>query len=302
VVPVRYKTPWDVTRNAAREAWQQERLTPQALEHEFTGDVTGCGVILGEPSENLSDLDLDCPEALAVAEAMLPALGCTSTCIFGRPSSPRSHYIHRTDRPLETRRYKDVDPKRTTVLERRGTGAQTVFPHALHESGECVRFDKRGEPTRVTAAVLERAADLIAATTLLARHWPQGPGSRHDLALAVAGYLLRGGLPDAEVRVMLETAARVAGDEEARDRIIAVFSTVRALASGRRATGGPTLVALLGNPVVERLDDWLGLRSAGALVDIHRSAGTETPADEADQEDTTLLIPAFPPCPGRRRT
>ena len=252
-VPVRgRKTPWDASQNSARVDWVALRLTTGDIEREFTGPVTGVGIILGEPSRNLVDVDLDCPEARAAADPVLPA----TACVFGRPSTPRAHRIYRADRAPGTVRFKDIDPSKTTMLELRSTGAQTVFPRAFHvESGEYVRFDA-GEaaiPASILAQDLDRVVHLLAATTLLARHWPRTPGSRHDLALALAGFLLRGGLSEAETCLMVDTAARVAGDEQRADRVAAVVSTATRLKTGQPATGGPGVRAVLGDAVVAAL-------------------------------------------------
>src|SRR5262249_59130735 len=157
-------------------------------------------------------------------------------CVFGRPSAPRSHYEFIVDTVPATVRYKDCNEARTTLLELRSTGGQSVFPRSLHESGEVVSFDEHGAPAHVSGAVLPRAVAVLAATTLLARHWPRQPGSRHDLALALAGYLLRRGLDAALVRTIIETAARIAGDLEVANRVAAVGSTAAALPARRPVT------------------------------------------------------------------
>jgi replicative DNA helicase len=257
VVPVRGKKPWDAAKGCVRDEWTTLSLTAADLEREFTGAITGCGLALGAPSGNLTDVDLDCPEAIAAADYLLPATGYE----FGRPSARRSHREYITiDTAPRVVRYKDCDADKTTLLELRGTGGQTVFPRARHEeSGEILAFDEEGAPAHVSSAVLRRAVERLAATTLLARHWPRHPGSRHDIALALAGYLLRGGLDAGVVQTIIGTAAHVAGDPEVSDRVAAVASTAAALAAGRPATGGPTLADLLTSAVVTKLTHWLGL-------------------------------------------
>src|SRR4029453_1438112 len=165
-VPLRYKVPWDARRAGPLEPWQTLRLTPPELETYFAGGVTGVGNILGPPSAGATDVDLDCPEALAAAGTFLPETGC----IFGRPSAPQSHRIYVTDDALDTVRFKDVDAARTTLLELRSGGAQTVFPPSLHESGELVTFAADGAPARVPGAELRAAVAPLAPPTLPAPH------------------------------------------------------------------------------------------------------------------------------------
>jgi hypothetical protein len=298
VVPLRFKTPWDAIQGRPRDDWPSLQLTADDLEREFAGAVTGVGVVLGEPSGNLVDADLDCPEALAAADRFLPA----TRCVFGRPSAPRSHHEFIVDTPLPTIRYRDCDAAKTTLLELRGTGGQTVFPHSLHESGEVVSFDEDGPPAHVPITILHRGVAVLAATTLLARHWPRHPGSRHDLALALAGYLLRRGLDAAMVRAIIGTAARIAGDPEVANRVAAVGSTAAALAAGRPATGGGTLADLLGPTVVAKLTAWLNRGpaaagdGAGAAAD-HAGGEGEDEAGGVAAEDTPGGEPWSNPLP-----
>ncbi len=103
-------------------------------------------------------------------------------------------------------------------------------------------------------------AAVVASTAVLARYWPE-KGSRHHAALAVEGFLLRGGMgKDLTARIVRE-AARAAGDEESWKR--GDTGTAEALKGGRPTTGGPTLAELLrgdGKKVVACLRKWLALR------------------------------------------
>ena len=48
------------------------------------------GILTGEPSGWLIDIDLDCPEAVAAARLLLPPTGF----VYGRPSNPDSHWLY----------------------------------------------------------------------------------------------------------------------------------------------------------------------------------------------------------------
>src|SRR5207245_9536446 len=148
--------------------------------------------------------------------------------------------------------------------ERRAAGCQTVFPGAVHVSGEAVEWDEDGEGARGDGATLRRAVAELAVAALVARHWPT-TGARHTAALALAGLLVRGGVAeDVAVRIVLG-AAFAAGDDEARDRKRDVVSTIAAVAAGEPVTGGPALAEVLrgdGAKVVALLRKWLGLHTA----------------------------------------
>jgi hypothetical protein len=239
--------------------WQGLRLTTDNLHGHFGSGVTGVGVLNGEPSGGLVDVDLDCPEAIQAAPIFLPA----TACIFGRPSKPRSHYVYRVEQEPAYWKITDADADKTTLVELRTTG-QTVWPPSRHPEGESVRFDEDGEPALVEASVLCEAVARLGACVLLARRWPKVPGSRHDIANAAAGLLLRGGLDRDLVATLIETAAAIAGDEEARERGRTARATADTLASDQHATGGPTLAGLIGEETVAKLCDVLGFSSRRA--------------------------------------
>jgi Bifunctional DNA primase/polymerase, N-terminal len=116
--------------------WQKLRLTETDAVKCFNG-VGNIGVILGEASGGLIDIDLDCSEALEFAPTLLQP----TESIFGRISKPRSHWLYRAS-PAQSRHFKD--PIRgDTLLELRGDGGrQTVFP-ALRAMTVCSRSERR---------------------------------------------------------------------------------------------------------------------------------------------------------------
>lgn len=267
-VPFRSKAP-------ALKSWQTLRLEVDDLPEYFNGQPSNIGVLLGEPSGGLVDVDLDCREALRLAPTFLPP----TRSRFGRPSKRASHWLYVVTSPVDTEKFADPDaPDETgTLVEIRSTGVQTVFPGSTHEGGEGIDWDEDGEQARGEGATLARAVAELAAACLLARHWP-AKGRRHDAALAAAGLLVRGGLDEARTVVLVTQAALAAGDDEARDRKRDVLTTVAKLANGEPVTGGPLLAETLrgdGVKVVAALRRWLGLQAppgAEPLTDLTNAA------------------------------
>ncbi|MBK7406425.1 MAG: bifunctional DNA primase/polymerase [Phycisphaerales bacterium] len=79
--------------------WQKLRLKDEDLASHFTDKRGNVGVLLGEPSDWIVDVDIDNLEALAIAEGVLPPTRAT----WGRESKPRSHRLYRPPRPLKRR-------------------------------------------------------------------------------------------------------------------------------------------------------------------------------------------------------
>jgi hypothetical protein len=127
-VPVKYmgKPPWDHASDRPREGWESLQPTPQMLGELFPeGKPSNVGLILGEPSRGLVDADLDCPQAVAAADVLLPKTGWVS----GRAGSPRSHRFYRVVNPPSKAQDKYADLDGPCLLELRSTGGQTVVPH-----------------------------------------------------------------------------------------------------------------------------------------------------------------------------
>ena len=234
-----------------RKGWQHEVIERQDIPRVFGGNQN-IGILLGEPSGNLIDIDIDAPEALAVAKTFLPQ----TQRIHGRPGSPNSHwwYVCTPLLPYE----KFVAPDGICLIEIRSTGQQTVVPPSTHPSGEVLEWHLEGEAASVEPIELYRAVAKIAACSLLAKFWPK-PGRRNDAALALSGFLLRASWAESEVTKFVIEAARAAKDEEWSERGRTVEGTARKLSEERPVTGGPTCSDIFGEAVVTKLRDWLGI-------------------------------------------
>jgi Bifunctional DNA primase/polymerase, N-terminal len=187
-VPFRSKGP-------VLEGWEHLRLDDErALTAYFNGGAQNVGVLLGEPSGGLVDVDLDCPEALRLAPVFLPP----TRSRFGRASRRASHWLYVVTTPARTEKFADpdgADERKNMLVELRSTGVQTVFPGSVHEEGESIEWDEDGEQARGDWATLRRAVVDLAVACLLARHWP-ALGRRHEVALAMAGLCVRGGVDE----------------------------------------------------------------------------------------------------------
>ena len=265
VVPVPYRSKGPVV-----DGWQRLRLDGDQLAGYFDESRVNVGVLLGEPSADLIDIDLDAPQAVALADEFLPPTASR----FGRASKASSHRLYVASPLVPTEKFQDIekageDDPTTMLVEVRSTGAQTVFPGSTHPSGEVIEWESDGEPATVDGEDLRRCVTYLAVAALLARHWPD-KGTRDEAALAAGGALLRAGLGEDLVRRIIGGAARVAGDEQWGDREKAVHGTAEKLCAGDPVTGGPRLAELLrgnGEKVVRQIKMWLNrVRTSGAAA------------------------------------
>jgi hypothetical protein len=255
-----------------KNSWQNLRMTANEVDESFkTSD--NVGIHTGQPSKGLVDVDLDCPEAIELADEFLPR----TERISGRQSSPRSHRWYYADPIPEYKKYSDTKGKngqRTVLVELRAKGHQTLVPPSIHPSGQRIRWYGRGEPARVDGKKLVKQINELAACVELSRNWP-AEGARNETALAVSGTLLPAGWSVEKTKHLITCAARTAGDEEWEARAGAVDSTQKRLAEGADATGKPTLSELIGKRVVEKIVKWSGLSSDSERTE---SSDSYTPA------------------------
>jgi hypothetical protein len=234
------------SKNPGKRGWQNLRLKEADLPAHFTGGPQNIGMILGEPS-GLLDVDGDCPEAVVLMAELLPA----TDAVFGRAGKPASHWVYQSAGPCpKTMKLTDIDG-RTTLIELRSTGAQTVFPPSAHEdTGEVIRFERKGVAAIVDPNELVRAVNEIGAGATLARRWN---GARHETALGLAGLLLKGGWTLEETELFVGAVASAAGDEEIEDRLRAVRDTEQNLRAGKRVAGWTKFKETVGVEVASRV-------------------------------------------------
>lgn len=164
VIPVPFKQ-----KRPLIKGWQQLGLNVTDLPKYFSHPAN-IGILLGEPSGWLVDVDLDCQEALELADQFLPTTGA----ITGRAGRLRSHRWYYAE-GAQTRKCRDPVTKEM-IVELRSTGAQTVVGPSIHPSGEEYEI-LSGEPAVVPALMLLACVEALAKRVIELRHGavPESP-------------------------------------------------------------------------------------------------------------------------------
>ena len=247
-IPVPYRS-----KKVTLKDWPDLRITAADVDAYFPKKLMNVGVLTGDASSGLADVDKDCPEARRLAPYFLP----DTPARFGRASAPLAHSLYNTD--TERLSYdKIVDVDKTTLLELRPDSShQTVFPPSCHPSGEVITWAPNADhPFEVEADELRTAFYHLALATVACRHWP-AEGSRHDAANAWSGGLLRAGWSVDEVERFIRAVATVAGDDQVDGRVKVVEATDARLKKSdsdpklKKPTGWTTLARIVGDDVVD---------------------------------------------------
>src|SRR5271165_437250 len=163
----------DIARDYLARGWQpvvipagckrptSKRWQSRQWEPEHFGAHDNIGVILGRRSGDLVDIDLDCVEAIDIADLYLPSTGA----IFGRQSRLRSHRLFIA---TSARKEAFADPlDGSCLLELRADGRdgaahQSLFPPSIVD-GEQRAWDDEGiQPAIISAARLRQRCAWLA--------------------------------------------------------------------------------------------------------------------------------------------
>lgn len=278
-------------KNPGRRGWEELRI-PASEVDSYWNNGQNIGLLTGEPSGWLVDIDLDSEEAVKLSGRFLPP-----TLTGGRKKRPHSHWWYRAP-GIESRDFKDTDGSK--LVELRSTGRQTIVAPSVHPSGdEYVWHMESGLPTlEMEAGELGECLGELATASLVARHLPKhrehGGGGRHDYALALSGFLLRPGRLDQSRALKILRAAWEIGDypndsdrrEALRSLEGVVSDTARNLKAGDKVSGGPTLDGMCPGMVKQLCNYW----SWGRLTDNERAEGENDGDSENRRNQADRLI------------
>lgn len=155
-VPLRPRSKVPVRNN-----WPNLRIEVDQIREHFSAK-DNAGLILGAPSGWLVDVDLDCQEAIELADQYLPP----TPAVTGRPSVPNSHRWYVAE-GATTHRHTDPHDG-LMIVELRSTGTQSVVGPSVHPDGEVYDI-LDAEPANVSAPMLTACVKALADAVIAKR-------------------------------------------------------------------------------------------------------------------------------------
>ncbi|MDP9479766.1 MAG: bifunctional DNA primase/polymerase, partial [Actinomycetota bacterium] len=223
--------------------WQIRRLALKQHK-EWVMQGGNIGLQCGEVSGWFSGVDKDWPEARALAPKFLP-----ETLLGAKGREAPSQAFYRSD-GLGYAKFTGLDNSEIISIKASNTGAghQIVVAPSVHQVKGPYRFVGGYNPAAIASVgkdELRHRVGMLAVASLIARLLPDL--GRHNLAMALAGYMLRNGESEAAVLLMLAAAweYRGAPREGVRDLENLVRDTAEKLRRNESTTGGRTLEELV---------------------------------------------------------
>ena len=233
----------DDEKRGVDKDWQIETLSLDEISS-WVRQGGNVGWQVGEVSGWISCVDLDWAETRALAPRFL-----SDTLRGAKGNEAPSQYFYRSV-GLGYAKFTGLDNSEIISLKAsdNGAGHQVVVAPSIHQTKGPYHFVGGYNPAAIASVdknELRRRVGLLAVSSLIARDLPEL--GRHNLAMALAGYLLRNGVEESEVSLALVSAweYRHAPRVGLRDLEAAIADTARKLRQNDPVTGGRTLEELL---------------------------------------------------------
>lgn len=263
-------------KNAVVTGWQSLRIGSDSVA-QYICARSNIGLILGEPSGFLVDIDLDSPEAIAAAPHILPPTGMK----HGRQERPASHYWYIAEKEPGYKKYADpcsIESKNTLIELRGKSGHYTVVPPSTYGDGQALEWIGTLDPSTVDSGDIARKVMHVAVACLATKYlWASG--NRHGAALSLSGLLCQCKVPESDAVAIIAGICAAADDEEVLDRISALESTYQKYGSGHPIQALSAFDDDIPKKVVGKILEWLG--GPRPLATVRPSAQAKSGATKA---------------------
>ncbi|HNR66372.1 MAG TPA: AAA family ATPase, partial [Atribacterota bacterium] len=145
-----------------------------------------------------------------------------------------------------------------TLLELRATG-QTVFPLSIHTSGEFITWENTLPIKEISPSELYKITGKIASACILSKFWYEG--TRQDISLCLSKILIEANWSKEEISEFFKAICTLSGDTDLKQRISGLYATGKKIEKGKPVYGIPKLKSLTSDRCVDKVIEWLQVKS-----------------------------------------
>jgi putative DNA primase/helicase len=275
------------SKKPTTRGWQNERATVDSIREAIeAGRQPNLGVLTGEPSGNLTRVDLDHPAAVRAAPVILPPTGL----ILGREGNPRSGYLYVVKGGLNgsiTIKDPTSAGDEATLIDVLWTGKMSVVPPSIHPSGGSYGWHEFKPAAEVDGEVLEKLVRYHGAASMMGIHWPEG--ARHDAAMAYCGGMLADGVAQEDVELILRAILAAAEDEEVEDRMRCIQDTLDSLQLGKNVVGWTRFRDMVDDRIIRKFRELVGI----GRIRAQRASANASDLRTTDMGNAERLVDQF---------
>ena len=198
----------DYGKKGVAESWTV-RLSKQIKKLDQFKDFENINIVTGGDSL-IVDIDLDCPEALKLADAFLNPTGME----FGRESTRRSHRLYKVIdlTKKHTRTYFDFKAKQKSMLVEFRANKHYTMCGGQYDNGEKVVWDKYETPVEITYDTLHKQLAKLAVACVVLRKFAN-EGMRNEYWKLIIAALWYHKIKEEDCKDIVQAVCASVGDD-----------------------------------------------------------------------------------------
>ena len=212
----------DYGKKAVAESWTI-RLKKQVKQLDQFKDFSNYNIVTGGDTL-IVDNDLDCPEALKLADYFLPS----TKLEFGRESTPRAHRLFKVIdlSKKHTRKFFDFKGDEKSMLVEIRANKHYTMALGQYDNGEKVVWNSIGQPTEIHWDTLNKAAALLSVACVILRKYPK-EGLRNEYIKLMIAALWQHKVEKEDCIKIITACTAAAQDEDRSARVEDIYKRER---------------------------------------------------------------------------
>jgi len=212
----------DYGKKAVAETWTL-RLKKVVKQLDQFKDFSNYNIITGGDTLTV-DVDLDCPEALQLADYFIPS----TKLEFGRESTPRSHRLFKVIdlNKKHTRKFFEFKGDEKSMLVEIRANKHYTMALGQYDNGEKVVWSSIGQPVEINWDSLIRATAILSVACVILRKYPK-EGMRNEYIKLMIAALWQHKVEKEDCIKIINAVTAAAQDENRLSRVEDIYKRER---------------------------------------------------------------------------